>query len=109
MISPDIDIIKRRKSNADTDNSSEDDMSTNSSSSKTLGKKHQVKYKSKLGNLMKEPRHVLLSKEYKQKEVKKEDDDIEEIIKKIENEYISTFHDMENRTTSLKYSSDSSS
>ena len=58
---------------------------------------------------MKEPRHVLLSKEYQKKQVKKEDDDIEEIIQKIENEHISTLHDMENRTTSQEYSSDSSS
>ena len=41
--------------------------------------------------------------------MKKEDDDIEEIIQKIENEHISTLHDMGNRTASLEYSSDSSS
>ena len=62
LISPVNDGIKQRKSNTDTDNSSKDDMLTNSSSSKTLGKKHQVKCKRKLANLMKKPRHVLLSK-----------------------------------------------
>ena len=85
MISPDIDSIKQRKLVADIDDSSEDDTSTNSSSSKTMGKEHQVKCKRKIIHLMKEPRHVLLSNEYQQKEVKKEDDDIEEIIQKIEN------------------------
>ena len=106
MISPDIDSIKRRKSVADTDDSSEDDTSTNLSSSKTMKKEHKVKCKRKIIHLMKEPRHVLLSKEYQKKQVKKEDDDIEEIIQKIENEHISTLYDMGNRTTSLEYSSD---
>ena len=78
-------------------------------SSKTIEKEHQVKCKRKIIHLMKEPRHVLLSKEYQKKEVKKEDDYIEEIIQKIENEHISTFHGMGNRTTSFEYSLDSSS
>ena len=47
-----------------------------------MGKKHQVKCKRKLADLMKEPRHMLLSKEYQQKEVKKEDDDIEKSSRK---------------------------
>ena len=42
-------------------------MSTNSSSSKTRKKEHQVKCKRKIIHLMKEPRHVLLSKEYQKK------------------------------------------
>ena len=74
-----------------------------------MDKKHQVKCKRKITNLLKESRHILLSKENQLNKVKKEDDDIEEIIKKIENEHIITFHDVENRTTSLEYSSDSNS
>ena len=109
LISPDIDGLKPRKSNKDPDESSEDDMSTKSSTSNSMGNDHKQKCKRKLTYIKKEPKHVLLSKDRKQGDVKKEDDDIEEIIKKIENEHISTFHDMENRTTSLEYSSDSSS
>ena len=103
LISLDIDGIKHKKSSTGADNLSEDDMSTNSSPYKTMKKEHQVKCKRKIIHLMKDPRHVLLSKEYQKKQVKKEDGDIEEIIQKIENELISTLHDMGNRTTRLEY------
>ena len=110
LISLDIDGIKHKKSSAGTDNISEDDISTNSFSSKTMEKKHQVKCKRKIINMMKESIQIFRPKERHLTEVKKEDEVIDKNIKKIENEHISTFHDIkENRTTCLEYSSDSHS
>ena len=71
LISLDIDGIKHKKSSTWADNLSEDDMSTNSSSSKTMKKKHQVKCKREISNLMKESIQIFRSKEKHLKEVKK--------------------------------------
>ena len=104
MISPDIDSFKQRKSLADIDDSSKDDISTNSSSSKTMKKRTPSEVQEKDYSPYERAQTCAVIKRItEKKEVKKEDDDIEKIIQKIENEHINTLHDMGNRITSLEY------
>ena len=109
-ITPDIDNVKTRIQRAKTDNHKEDDKSTISSSSKGTNKGIDTKTDKDPEEIIKSARRSLRIKQ-KQEKLKKrmmEEEKLNKIIKKIENEHISSFFgDDDSDPSTMDYSSDS--